>query len=116
MSCAGLGKTGAGVFSLREPSRKTLPVLGRTSSPLALATSFANALVDFNFEPLMLIITQYQLDCIAGGGLEPARFRDQFPFPLAPEFWGSWNDSWLKTDSLAYDAYVIRGSSSFEPL
>jgi hypothetical protein len=34
-------------------------------------------------------------------------FRDQFPFPLAPEFWGSWNDSWLETDSLAYDAYVI---------
>jgi hypothetical protein len=94
---------------------KTLPRLGRTSRPLILATSFANALADFNFEPLLLVITQQQLDWTAGRGLELARFRDQFPFPLAPKFWGSWNDSWLKTDSLAYDAYVVRGSSSFEP-
>jgi hypothetical protein len=87
--------------------QKTLPRLGRTSGPLALATSFTNALVDFDFKPLLLVITQHQLDCIAGGGLEPARFRDQFPFPLALEFWGSWNDSWLETDSRACDAYVV---------
>jgi hypothetical protein len=43
-------------------------------------------------------------------------FRDQFPFPLAPEFWGSWDDSWLKTDSFVNGAYVVRGSSGFEPL
>jgi hypothetical protein len=42
--------------------------------------------------------------------------KGQFPFPLAPEFWGSWNDSWLETSLLAYDADVERGSSSFEPL
>jgi hypothetical protein len=113
---AGSGETGASAFSLCEPSRKTLPWLGRTSSPLALATSFTNALVDFDFEPLLLVITQHRLDCTAGRGLEPAHFRDQFPFLLAPEFWGSWNDSWLKTDSFTYDAYIIRGSSSFEPL
>jgi hypothetical protein len=34
-------------------------------------------------------------------------FRDQFPFPLAPEFWGSWDDSWLKTDSFVNGAYVV---------
>jgi hypothetical protein len=30
--------------------------------------------------------------------------KGQFPFLLAPEFWGSWNDSWLKTGSFVYDA------------
>jgi hypothetical protein len=43
-------------------------------------------------------------------------FKGQFPFPLAPEFWGSWNDSWLKTNSFVYDANAVRGSSGFEPL
>jgi hypothetical protein len=113
---ASSGETGAGAFSLQEPSHKTLLRLERTSRPLVLATSFATALGYFDFEPLLLVITQHQLDWTAGGRLEPTRFRDQFPFPLAPEFWGSWNDSWLETDSLAYDAYVVRGSSSFEPL
>jgi hypothetical protein len=116
MSHAGSGETGAGALSLHEPSQKTLLWLERTSRPLALATSLANVLADFDFEPLMLVIMQHLLDWTAGGGLEPARFRDQFPFPLAPEFWGSWNDSWLETDSLAYDAYVVLCSSSFETL
>jgi hypothetical protein len=43
-------------------------------------------------------------------------FKGQFPFPLAPEFWGSWNDSWVKTSSFAYGANTVRGSSGFEPL
>jgi hypothetical protein len=35
---------------------------------------------------------------------QPARYwsrptsEGQFPFPLAPEFWGSWTDSWLETN------------------
>jgi hypothetical protein len=61
MSSAGLGETRAGVFSLRKPLRKTLPRLERTSGPLALATSFANAFVNFDFEPLLLVMTQHQL-------------------------------------------------------
>jgi hypothetical protein len=61
MSSAGSGKTGAGAFSLREPLQKTLPRLERTSSPLALATSFANAFVNFDFEPLLLVMMHHQL-------------------------------------------------------
>jgi hypothetical protein len=61
MSSVGSGETEAGAFSLREPLRRTLPRLGRTSSPLALATAFMNAFVDFNFEPLLLVMMQHQL-------------------------------------------------------
>jgi hypothetical protein len=36
-----------------------------------LVTSFVNAFVNFDFEPLLLVITQHQLDCPSDGGLEP---------------------------------------------
>jgi hypothetical protein len=62
MSRAGSGETGAGAFSLHEPSQKTLPQLGRSSRPLALATSFATALADFDFKPLLLVMTHHQLN------------------------------------------------------
>jgi hypothetical protein len=39
----------------------------------------------------------------------------QFPFPLAPEFWDSWIESWLETNFSVYGANAERGSSSFEP-
>jgi hypothetical protein len=57
MSSVGSGEIGAGAFSLCEPLLKTLPRLRRTSGSLALATSFANAFVDFDFEPLLLVMT-----------------------------------------------------------
>jgi hypothetical protein len=62
-------------------------------------------MLDFSFDALLLIMSQRQL-------IE----QGQFPFPLAPEFWGSWNDSWLETSLSAYGANIERGSSSFEPL
>jgi hypothetical protein len=58
MSHAGSSEIGAGAFSLHEPSQKTLPRLRRTSRPLVLVTLFADALVDFDFEPLLLVMTQ----------------------------------------------------------
>jgi hypothetical protein len=61
MPSVGSGENRAGMFSLCEPLPKTLPRLRRTSSPLALAASFVNAFVDFDFEPLLLIMTQHQL-------------------------------------------------------
>jgi hypothetical protein len=61
MSSAGSGETRDDAFSLCEPLLKTLPRLRETSGSLALATSFANAFVDFNFEPLLLVMTQHQL-------------------------------------------------------
>jgi hypothetical protein len=33
-------------------------------------------------------------------------FKGQFPFPLAPEFWGSWSDSWFETDLLICGTYI----------
>jgi hypothetical protein len=76
---------------------RTLPRLGRTSRPLNLATSLVGTSADFYFEPLLLIITHISW-IRQPAELEPAHFRNQFCFPLAPEFWGSWNDSWLKTN------------------
>jgi hypothetical protein len=61
MSSAGSGKTGAGTFSLFKPLLDTLPRLRRTPGSLALATSFANVFVHFDFEPLLLVMTQHQL-------------------------------------------------------
>jgi hypothetical protein len=57
MSRAGSGETGASAFSLRELSQKTLQWLRRASRPLALATSFANALANFDFELLLSVMT-----------------------------------------------------------
>jgi hypothetical protein len=73
-------------------------------------------MLDFNFDALLLVMLQRQL---IG---QPVRdwswpiSKGQFPFPLAPEFWGSWNNSWLETSLFAYGADVERGGSSFEPL
>jgi hypothetical protein len=61
MSSAGSSETRAGAFSLCEPLLKTLPRLRRTSGSLAPATSFANAFVDFDFKPLLLVMMQHQL-------------------------------------------------------
>jgi hypothetical protein len=40
---------------------ETLQRLRRTPGSLALATSFANVFVDFDFKPLLLVMTQHQL-------------------------------------------------------
>jgi hypothetical protein len=55
-------------------------------------------MLGFDFVARLLITSQRQL---IG---QPARYwsrltsEGQFPFPLAPEFWGSWTDSWLETN------------------
>jgi hypothetical protein len=59
MSSADSGKTGASAFSLCKPLMETLPRLRRTSGSLALAISFTNVFVDFDFKPLLLM--QHQL-------------------------------------------------------
>jgi hypothetical protein len=43
-------------------------------------------------------------------------FEDRFLFPLAPEFWGSWSDSELETDSFVHKTYVVRSDIRSEPL
>jgi hypothetical protein len=71
---------------------------------------------DFDFDALLLVMMQHRL--IGQPAKEWSRpiFNGQFPFPLALEFWGSWNDSWLKTNSFAYDADIVQGNSGFESL
>jgi hypothetical protein len=54
MSRAGSGETGAGVLFLCKPSQ-------RSSRTLALATSFTNVVVDFDFELLLSVMMQRQL-------------------------------------------------------
>jgi hypothetical protein len=71
---------------------------------------------NFDFDALLLVMTQHQLIGQLAKDWSQPIFDGQFHFPLAPEFWGSWNDSWLKTSSSTYDDDVVRGSSSFEPL
>jgi hypothetical protein len=65
---------------------------------LTLAISLTDAFAYFDFEPLLLVMTQHQLIGQPAKDWSQPVFKDQFPFPLAPEFWGSWNDSWLKTN------------------
>jgi hypothetical protein len=73
-------------------------------------------MLDFDFDALLLIMSWRQLiEQLARDWIQPTS-EGQFPFPLAPEFWGSWNDSWLETSLSACGANVERGSSSFEPL
>jgi hypothetical protein len=61
MSSAGSGETRDDAFSLCKPLLETLQRLRRTPGSLALATSFANVFVDFDFKPLLLVMTQHQL-------------------------------------------------------
>jgi hypothetical protein len=72
-------------------------------------------MLGFNIGTLLLVISQRQLIGQPARDWSQPTSKGQFPFPLAPEFWGSWNDSWLETSLSAYGANVERGSSSFEP-
>jgi hypothetical protein len=71
---------------------------------------------DFDFDALLLVMSQCQLIGQPAKDWSRPVSKGQFPFPLAPEFWGSWNDGWVKTSLFAYDADAVRGSSGFEPL
>jgi hypothetical protein len=62
MSRAGPGETGAGVLFLRETSQKPCHGWGEPLDRWPWPLPFANALVDFDFEPLLLVMTQHQLD------------------------------------------------------
>jgi hypothetical protein len=74
------------------PSLRTfLAAVGVNPQFLALATALR--VLGFDFVARLLIVSQRQL---IG---QPARYysrpasEGQFPFPLAPEFWGSWTNS-----------------------
>jgi hypothetical protein len=67
----------------------TRPLLRLEQIPKFLALAIALRVLDFDFVTHLLIMSQRQL---IG---QPARYwswptsEGQFPFPLAPEFWGS---------------------------
>jgi hypothetical protein len=67
----------------------------------------ANAFGVFIFELLPLVMMRCRLDAHSAEGCSRP-FEDQFHFPLAPEFWGSWSDSWLETDLLVCGTYIVR--------
>jgi hypothetical protein len=73
-----------------------LPRLEQISEFLALAITLRA--LGFDFVARLLIMSQRRLTG------QPARYwswptsEGQFPFPLAPEFWGSWTNSWLETN------------------
>jgi hypothetical protein len=71
---------------------------------------------DFDFDALLLVMSQHQLIGQSVKDWSRPISMGQFPFSLALEFWGSWNDSWLKTSLFANDANAVQGSSGFEPL
>jgi hypothetical protein len=73
-------------------------------------------MLDFNFVARLLVMLQRQLTGQLARDWSWPTSKGQFPFTLAPEFWDSWNDSWLETSLSAYSANAERGSSSFEPL
>jgi hypothetical protein len=73
-------------------------------------------MLSFDFVTRLLVMSQRQLTGQPATYWSWPTFQGQFPFPLAPEFWDSWNDSWLKISLSAYGANAERGSSSFEPL
>jgi hypothetical protein len=63
-------------------------------------------MLDFNFDALLLVVLQRQLIGQPARDWSRPTSKGQFPFSLAPEFWGSWNDSWLETSSFVYGANV----------
>jgi hypothetical protein len=70
----------------------------------------------FQFRCSLQVMMQHQLIGQPAKDWSRPVFMDQLPFPLAPDFWGSSNDSWVKTSLFMYDANAVRGSSGFEPL
>jgi hypothetical protein len=113
-SCAGSSEAGAGASPFPGPSHDLCRGLQQISRFLALAIS--SQVLSFDFAACLLIMSQRQLTG------QPARYwsrptsEGQFPFPLAPEFWDSWTDSWLETNLSIFGANTGRGSSSFKPL
>jgi hypothetical protein len=59
-------------------------------------------MLDFDFDALLLVMSQRQLIGQLAWDWSQHVSKGQFPFPLAPEFWGSWNNSWLETSSFTY--------------
>jgi hypothetical protein len=113
-SYAGSGDGGAGMSPFPEPSHN--PCRGLSKPPGLLALAISLRMLDFDFDALLLVVSQHQLTGQPARDWSRPTSKGQFPFPLAPEFWDSWNDSWLETSLSAYSANAERGSSSFEPL
>jgi hypothetical protein len=74
------------------------------AKPLALAISFR--MLDFDFDVPFLVMLQHQLIRQPTRDWSRPISKGQFPFPLAPEFWGSWTNSWLETSLFTYGADV----------
>jgi hypothetical protein len=105
-----------------EPARLPSPGLRITLSAAGvnlqvfLASAISLRMLDFDFDACLLVMSQCQLTGQSARDWSQPTSEGQFPFPLAPEFWDSWNDSWLETSLSTYGANAERGSSGFKPL
>jgi hypothetical protein len=113
-SYAGLSEAGAGTSPFPGPSHN--PCRGWSKSLGFLALAISLWMLYFAFDALLLVISHHPLTGQLARDWSRPISKGQFPFPLAPEFWDSWNDSWLKTSLSAYGANAERDSSSFKPL
>jgi hypothetical protein len=93
---------------------RPLPWVEQISKFLALAVSLRS--LSFDFVARLLVISQRRLSGQLTRYWNRPTSEGQIPFPLAPEFWGSWTNSWLETNLPRTVPIVERGSSSFEPL
>jgi hypothetical protein len=85
-SCAGSGEAGASTPPFPEPSHN--PCHGWSKPPGLLALAISLRTLDFNFDARLLVTSQRQLIGQPARDWSRPTSKGQFPFPLAPEFWG----------------------------
>jgi hypothetical protein len=86
-SCADSGEATAGTPPFPEPLHN--PCCGWSKLPGLLALAISLRMQDFNFVARLLVVLQRQLIGQPARDWSRPTFKGQFPFPLAPEFWGS---------------------------
>jgi hypothetical protein len=112
-SCA--GSSGARASTSPFPGPRTSPAAGGANLQVS-GSSHLFAVLSVNFVTRLLVISQHRLSRQLARYWNRPTSEGKFPFPLAPKFWGSWTDSWLKTNLPRTVPIVERGNSSFEPL
>jgi hypothetical protein len=83
-SCAGSGDAGANTPPFPRPSHN--PCRGWSKPPGLLALAISLRMLDFNFDALLLVISQRQLTGQPARDWSRPTSKGQFPFPLSTEF------------------------------
>jgi hypothetical protein len=83
-TCAGSGEVGAGVSPFLKPLRD--PYRGWSKPPDLWLLAISSRTLSFDFNALLLIMSQRQLTEQPARDWSRPASEGQFPFPLAPEF------------------------------